>query len=332
MGKVVTSQGLNEFIQSGKVEEIKAQPKPKAPETPQGSPNPQAQAKPEPNAEVPAEAKPEPSKVDEDDTYAGEDEETKAEVKKAERFDKLMRKKHRAMREAQEERAESDRFAETQFNTARMMSERAAALEAELMKLREMAKPAPEVMKKPDPQAFYNEKGEFKAFEYAEALAKWSSDQSIAEFKKQQETEKAEALRAQAEEAAKARVAETIKKHPDYQSVLEKADVKTHNAVLQYLTTSEHIGEVSYYLAQHPEFVSRINQLNPLKAIAEIGKLELAFEKPVATPDVLQPTPKASGAPAPITPLSSSLSVNTNTDPSKMTFQELRAYERSRRR
>jgi hypothetical protein len=114
---------------------------------------------------------------------------------------------------------------------------------------------------------------------------------------------------------------------------LEAADVKTHNQVLQYLTTSEQIGEVSYYLATNPEFVQRINQLHPLKAIAEIGKLELTFEKPAPTPVVVEPVvPKAAGAPAPITPLSSQTSVNTNTDPAKMSYKELRAYERSRRR
>jgi hypothetical protein len=128
-----------------------------------------------------------------------------------------------------------------------------------------------------------------------------------------------------AEKAAMARVAEFRKTHADYDEVM-RGEVNTHPQVLQYMTGSDYIADVAYYLQKNPDFVEKLNKLNPLKAIAEIGKLELTFEKPVPK---VETAPKA-GAPPPITPLSGNSSGIVQTDPAKMTFRELRAYEAKR--
>lgn len=311
MAKVVTSEGLTDFVQTGKVDVVKN--------------DPPLEVKKEPVIQdIKEKPKEEPKKVDDEGLEADD-------VDLSEHVRKKIGKKHRAMKEAQESALEAERFAENQYNRARLAEQKAAEVEAQLKELQAKGeKPKEPEAKKPDPQSFMDDKGQFKAFEYAEALAAFSANEAVAKDRAKQDEERRNSEAQKAADIAKARVSETIKKHPDYETVMAEADVKTHNAVLQYLSGSEHIGEVSYYLAKHPDFVERINKLNPLKAIAEIGKLELTFEP--KEPEKSEPVQKVSGAPAPITPLNSSGSVNTNTDPSKMSYKELRAYERARAR
>ena len=333
MGKVVTGKGLQDFISTGKVEDIKPDKAPeKAPEAPKLE-----VVKDKPIVDVGVKEPPkEPIKPADDDIYAEEDQETKEEIAKAKRFDALMRKKHRQMKEAQEAAEENDRLAESQFNRARLAEQKLAETEAELNKLRTQAPPKePEKKVKPDPQKYMDDKGQFKAFEYAEDLAAWSAEQKLAEYQANQEKQRRDAEAAEAFKKAEARIAESIKRHPDYKEVLAAAsEVKTHQAVLEYLSASDSIGEVSYYMATHPEFVERINKLHPLKAIAEVGKLELTFEKPPepAKQDLATPPRAVSGAPAPIVPLEMSGTEGVVTDPAKMGFKQLRAYEKERRK
>lgn len=340
MGKVVTSGGLNEFISSGKVEEFKPDPKPK----PAVAAPPLEVVKPEPvkDAGEPEKVTP-PPEVTAPPEDTADDDETRAEADKSQKLKETIdrknatiNRKHREMREAQEAARDAEEFAKGQWNEKRLAEERAERLERENAELKAKAAPAAKVPEKvkPDPKSFYDDRGQFKAFEYAEELAAYSASKAVEDDRKRQAEERGKAEAAEAERVAKARIAETIKAHPDFDEVLKAADVQTHNAVLSYLSASEHIGEVSYYLATHSEFVERINKLNPLKAIAEIGKLEATFEKAkaAAPAEAEAPAPKAAAAPAPIKPLSSAASVNVNVDPSKMSYRELRAYERARQK
>jgi hypothetical protein len=63
-----------------------------------------------------------------------------------------------------------------------------------------------------------------------------------------------------------------------------------------------------------------------------VGKLELTFEKPPepAKQEPVAPPRAVSGAPAPIVPLETAGSAQIVTDPAKMTYKQLRAYERQR--
>jgi hypothetical protein len=328
MGKVVTSQGLQAFVSEGKHETIKNDPPPK-----KNEPAPQLEVK----KETPAvDVKPE-TKAEEPD-YKDTDAETQAEIDKSERFKKLIGKKHYEMKKAQAEAESADRLAEEQFNRARLAESRLAEYDAELKRLRAAsAPPEPKAAEKPDPAKFQDDKGQFKAFEYAEALAAWSADQSIANYKKDQEQ------KAKAQEAmiAEARALELVQKakenHADYDDVIAtfvaKNDLSTHPQVLAYLSASDQIGELNYYIAKNPDFIARINKLNPLKAIAAVRDIELTFEKPPKVEEPKAEAPKVNpGAPAPITPLPSGGSVNTNTDPARMDFKELRAFRRAQER
>jgi hypothetical protein len=338
MGKVITGAGLNEFISSGKVEEIKDAPKPKA-------------AKDAPALEVvkiagdgggekKAEAK-------EDDAPAEElssAEEIEAAIKGSDALadyvtkkNATINRKHAQMREAQKAADEAEEFAKGQYTRARLAEERAAQIERELADFRSKAAPAAEKAPEsvePDPAKFYDDKGQFKAFEYAKELASYAAKKAVEEDRAKVLAERQAAEAAAAEAQARARVAASIKKYPDFEHVLGETDTRLHTRVLEYLSASDYIGDVSYYLAKHPDYVERINKLNPLKAIAEIGKLELTFEPKTedTTKTVVDEVAAkvTTGAPPPIKPLTASGSVNVNTDPAKMSFRDLRAYERSR--
>jgi DNA repair exonuclease SbcCD ATPase subunit len=325
MAKVVTSAGFREFVASGKTEEM---PKVEA----------KAEEKPKPDV-IPEKPVQEVNGKPEANDYIDDDKETQAEIEKSERFTKTINKKHRAMKEAQEAASEAEEFARNQWNEARLAKERATALEERLKELQAQApKKEPEVKKPvhdevgPDgKKRFYDDQGQFKAFEYAEALATFAANEAVVKDRQRQIEETQKAAQAQAEELAKAKVAEARKVHSDYDEVIQASDVKTHQQVLNYMTGSEWIAEIAYYLAKNPEYVERINKLNPLKAIAEIGKLELTFEKPKAEiPTEVVPAIAAKVAPAPIVPLQTNSSGIVQTDPAKMDFKQLRKYEAER--
>lgn len=330
MAKVVTSQGIEDFVREGKHTVITPDAQKVAKEAPAlevvaDKPvlDVKTDEKPPEKAEEKVEAKPEDEGLEADD------------VDFPETVRRKIGKKHRAMKEAQEAAAEAERFAENQYNRARLAEQRADELERRLKETEQVKPKAEPEVKKPahdDKGAdgkplFYDEQGQFKAFEYAEKLAEYSAQKAVSEDRKRQVEEAQKAAAEAAQEAAKARVAESRKKHSDYDEVVAAADVKTHAAVLQYMSASDHIGEIAYHLAKNPDFVERINKLNPLKAIAEIGKLELSFEKPAA---VDPPAPKAPGAPPPIKPLQSQSAGAVELDPSKMSFKQLREYERQK--
>ena len=142
MGKVVTSMGMQDFVETGKVEVIKDRP--------------QKEAKAAPPLEVVKEAQPvdlsEPKteKVDEpEDTGLEADD-----ADLAEKAQKRINKKHREMRQAEalakklrEELDDSENFSKSQFERARMAEDKLTTLERELSELRAKATVLPEIPK-----------------------------------------------------------------------------------------------------------------------------------------------------------------------------------------
>jgi len=323
MGKVITGATLQEFISEGKVQEIKSAVRKETQEAPP------LEVKP---AEVVLEKDEDPEAIHDLDA------ETADEVNKSERFRKVIGKKHRAMREAQEEARDAESFAKEQWNRARLSDERAAALESQLKEFQK-AKPAEPEFKRPDPQdaKYLDDNKQFKAFAYAEDLASYSAQKAVKDENERLLKERQEAERAQLNATVQARLQEARKAHKDWDEKVPsdpETGPRIHQSVIDYLPTTKHVGELLYYFNTHPEEVERINKLSPLAAVAEVGRIELTFEKPQvnngtnAAPEL----PRVSGAPAPIAPLSASRTVNVNVDPAKMSFKELREFERNRRR
>jgi hypothetical protein len=321
MAQVVTNENMLEFIQNGEVPQFKA---------------------PDVKAEAPAEAKVEAPKVEtpkepekatpprgEDGKFVKADEKEAAKAADddpedadlPERVRRQIGKKHRMQKEAEE-------FARDEARRAMAAEARAEQLQRELEALKN-PKSGPDSSNGDEPKP-----DDFKTVgEYAKALTKWE----VAQAKKAEDAEKARQTQARAIESATdklgERVAEFAKATPDYAEVMETADWDVPPHMQAYFVDSENPGLLGYHLAKNPDEFDRIAKLSPIRAFAELGKLEDKLTaKPVAP--AKEPAPAASTqvsrAPAPIQPLEGK-STPVAKDPSQMTFQELRAYRQEQR-
>lgn len=311
--EVITNENMQQLIETGKVDDFKL-------------PEQIAVGEPEvaaADAESTEEAadKQAPESESEDGLEAED-------AQLTERARKRIGKKHRQMKEAEE-------FAESQYNERRMAEKRAEELARENAELKSKLSPPAEKVtepKEPDPKDFTNDKGEFDAFGYAKALAKHAATEAVAEDRAKQASErKAEEAR-KADEAFRGRLQAFAKSQPDAATLIEDVEasemrIATHLGA--YITDADAGPQLLFHLMKHPDVLERLNSLSPIKAIAEIGKLETKLEKPVAnsgTPSI----PERPRAPAPIKPIDGS-STPVNKNPADMTFEELRIYNAAQR-
>lgn len=327
MAKVVTGKGMQEFVETGKVEVIKDREQKKAQDAP-----PLEVVKDKPVQELSDPGKEPEPKPDEDTGLEADDADL------AEKAQKRINKKHKEMRQAEalakklrEELDDSENFSKSQFERARMAEDKLTSLERELIDLRSKATVA-EVPKnlKPDAKDFYNEKGEFKAFEYAEKLAEYSATKAVEDDRKRQTEERTKAEQNLMIQAFEARLEKAREKYPDFKEVVGRADVNVPPYIQQYMVESDFGGDLGYFFAKNPDVFEGITKLSPIKAIAAIGKLETQWEKK-ESPKVETPVIPKAGAPAPIKPLAGGTGV-IQVDPSKMDFKQLRQYERDKLR
>ena len=312
MAKVVTNAGTEDFKAPPK--EVKQEPaKLEVKEV----------AKPAELSEAKAEKPPEPT----DEGIEADD------VDLTEHVRKKINKKHRQMKEAQEAAADAEAFAKTQFDERRLVESENDRLKRELHEFKSKAAPIPKEpeLKEPEIKDYTDDKGQVRWTDYTKDQANFAAAKAVADFKAQQAQERDKEAEAQARAAFTARLSKATEKYSDFMEVVGKSETMLPNAVLQYITESEYGPDVSYYMATHPETAIRISKLPPIKAIAEVGKLELTFEKPATKSEPESKPAERGGAPPPITPLSGSGSGTVQTDPSKMSFRELREYERLKR-
>lgn len=307
MAQVLSSANMQEFIETRKVPEFVPPDAKKAEE-----------AKPEVKEEVAAKA--EVEEAEDDDGLTPSD---------AELTEKIRRKigaKHKRMKEAEE-------FAEAQYNERRLAEKRAEIAEQRLADIESKAKPQPEQaeVKKPDPKDFPD------AIQYAEALAEFKVNEAIERERAKRAEEAAQAERERAQALLRERIAKVAKDIPDYDEVVSAADAQLPVHVSQFIVDSESGPKVGYHLAKHPEVLERISKLSPIKAIAELGKLEAALEAGGKVVEVQSTkttgseavkTQERSRAPDPIKPIEGG-TAPVQKDPSKMTYQEFRAWEKS---
>jgi hypothetical protein len=332
MAKVVTSEGLTDFVQTGKATETIVDKRQRA-----GAAAPlEMKAVIAPVTEVGNEPKAvidEPKK-DDDTGLEADDHDL------AERAKKRIGKKHYEMKTAQADAAkaraeaeESERFAETLFNERESWRKKAEELERQSAA---PAKEAPPAFVKPDPNdaKYKDTTGEFKWREFSDDNAEYAAKKAIADDRKAQADAKSQADQAAAEAAFKKRVEAASKKNPDWQEVVSKSPVFLPNEALQYIAQSEYGTDLAYFLAKNEDIAEKIRVMHPIRAIAELGKLEISFEKPATktapTGEATSKTVERPGAPAPITPISMQGTSTINTDPARMIYKELRAYERAR--
>jgi len=233
---------------------------------------------------------------------------------------KVIGKKHRAQKEAEE-------WGKQQYLSRRAAEERAEKLQRELQELQTKSRPAPVEAQKTEPK-----QEDFKTVgEYTDALVEWK----FAERERKQAEAQAAAEQNAVLTAHAARIKSASAEIPDFDEVMARGgDLNIPGHVSSFIVNSDVGHKLMYHLAQNPEEAQRIGKLSPIRGIAELGKLEDRLTaKPAAkgaSPDAATPPP-VSKAPAPITPLASTSSATpTHKDPATMSFKELREYERQR--
>lgn len=315
--QVVTSENFQQLIETGKVPDFKPPEAPKADAKVEEPAKEPARAADGTFAEVKAD------KVDDKAAPAAEDDDGLTPDEKARFTEQISRKigaKHRQMKEAEE-------FGRNQYLERLAAEKRAEALEHELGELKEKSRPAPAVEKaQPKPEDFTT------VAEYTDALTDWKVDKKFAEREQQQADAKAKAEADANTKAFQTRLAAAIKEIPDYQAVIDGSEAIARHHILNYLIESDVGPKLQYHLAKNPEVLDRLNQLSPIKAIAELGKLETKLDKPaeqkVDTAKLNSVVP-VSQAPAPITPIEGK-TTPVHKDPATMSVPELREYERQR--
>lgn len=353
MGKVVTSQGLQEFVQEGKFTHVENHKPGKSNDAPALEVKKDA-----PTTDIGEGKKPEgetkPAKVeskgDEDTGLDAEDDDF------PERIKSKIGRKHAAMKAAQaladkrgEEVAEAERFAEQQFNERKLIEAREAATQE---RLRELEGKQPQKAAEPEAQKptiddkhpdgtwkYRDAAGNVDWDTYTDAKADYAADVKMKERDAKEAQQRNEAAQAEAAARVKANADKARKAHPDFDKVMASmantdAD-RVPQFVLNYIFESDSGAEIAYHLAKNPEDSKRIASLKPILGLAELGKLADTLSKPAAANGAANgaaPVRERGGAPPPITPLSGSGTGSVNTDPSKMSFKELRAYERARAR
>lgn len=341
MAQVVTNENMVEFIQTGKVAEFKPPEKQEAP------PTTEVNGKTDSNTELPprdADGKfqspsgekspPEKGKTA---TQPADDDPDSANL--TEHARRVIGKKHRAMKEAEEFGAEEAR-------RAIRAERRAAELEQQLS---ELSKGSSKSGQGPAAGEGFPEEpnpDDFKTVgEYTRALTKYEVAKA-AKIAREAGKQHNEQSRQQAEADAIGaafveRRAEFEKTHPDFEAVLEDSPLVIPDAGLQYIAESEIGPELAYFLAQpgNKETAERLSKLSPRRVIAELGKLEARLEEaakakaePTKGTPPAQPARQVSRAPAPIQPLSGDAATPVQKDPSQMTFQELRAHRMAERK
>jgi hypothetical protein len=348
LGKVVTSEGLTEFVQSGKfikVENHKAGNGAAPLETVKGTPTIDLTPAAENAAVKPAEKTPTAvsSEAETENDLSAEEQALPEKVRKEiQRKNRAVNEKHKAMKEAQEERDASDRLAEQQYNERRLAEQRADAAEARARELEAKANPPPPAAKEPTVDDYKQPDGSIDWVKFQKDTADYTRKQALEDFRKEQAETRAAVEREAQIERLRQNAEATRKKHPDFDQVMTRihgtAEDKVPAFVLNYIQESESSAEIAYHLAKNPEVSQKIAKMKPILGIAELGRLEDSLVKPPiaaanapAAPSVT-PRSERGGAPAPITPLDGEGSGGINTDPSKMSYKELRAYHRDQER
>jgi hypothetical protein len=236
---------------------------------------------------------------------------------------KAIGKKHRQVREAEE-------FAADQIRIARDAQRETEELRQKLAKTAP-ATPTPEVVE-PKRENFATES------EFLDARIQWGVDQGIA---------RRESARQQAEHAAtvNGRINAAKSLVEDFTQILERAAprIDASPAISTAVQESPLTAELIYHLGKHPEELTALEKLSPVRQLVAIGRIEAKLspfaqpkpatakdgDKPDAEPtkaaasttDGITPSKARSDAPV-IKPLSSSSGRAVDPDPREMTTRE----------
>ena len=209
-------------------------------------------------------------------------EEKKSNPKLEKRFSELTKQREEARKEAQREREQRE------------------SLENRLKELEERATPRPvEVQEnvKPQPHQFND------AFEYAEALAEWSTEQALINRDKQEAERRAQEERNKVLDGWNKRLTEAKADLPDFDDMVASSDVVVSDHIRDAILESDVGPQILYHLAENPDLADKLNSGSPISALRQIGRLEAQFERKEAPVAESKPSVARSKAPAPINPI-----------------------------
>jgi hypothetical protein len=228
---------------------------------------------PEPVSE---ESQSEPKEAEKEANQEGE---RKQNPKLEKRFSEITKQREEARKEAQNERQ------------ARV------ELEQRLAVLEQQRQPQQQsyVDQEPQPSQFAD------AFEYAKALAEFSTEKALAQRDRQEAQQREQEAQQKIIQSWAQKVQEAKADLPDFDDLVASSDVVVNNAVRDAILESDVGPKILYHLAENNDLAKRIASLSPNAALREIGKLEAKFED---KPETKQTAPVVrSKAPAPIQPI-----------------------------
>jgi superfamily I DNA and/or RNA helicase len=228
---------------------------------------------PEPESD---ESQSEPKEAEKEANQEGE---RKQNPKLEKRFSEITKQREEARKEAQNERQ------------ARVeLEQRLAALEQQ-----RQPQQAFNVDQEPQPSQFSD------AFEYAKALAEFSTEKALAERDRQVAQQREQEAQQKIIQSWAQKVQEAKADLPDFDDLVASSDVVVNNAVRDAILESDVGPKILYHLAENNDLAKKIASLSPNAALREIGKLEAKFE---VNPETKQTAPVVrSKAPAPIQPI-----------------------------
>jgi len=229
--------------------------------------------------EAEPEAEDEQSEPKEAEKEANQEGERKQNPKLEKRFSEITKQREEARKEAQSERQ------------ARVeLEQRLAALEQQ-----RQPQQAVNVDQEPQPSQFSD------AFEYAKALAEYSTEKALAERDRQIAMAREQEAHQKIIQSWAQKVQEAKAELPDFDDLVAASDVVVNNAVRDAILESDVGPKILYHLAENNDLAKKIAGLSPNAALREIGKLEARFEVKAETKQT-NPLVK-SKAPAPIQPI-----------------------------
>jgi hypothetical protein len=215
-----------------------------------------------------------------------QEEKPKANPKLERRFSEITKQREEARKEAQAER------------------EARQALEARLAALeRQPAPQAPKVDEEPQPSQFND------AFEYARALALYSTEQALEQRDRQEAEAKVAQERQKVIQTWASKVQQAKASLPDFDDIVASSDVVIQDDIRDAILESDVGPQILYHLAENEDVAKKIAGLSAKQALREIGKLEARFEAKETAPET-KPVVR-SKAPAPIQPLRGSSPADT---------------------
>jgi hypothetical protein len=204
-------------------------------------------------------------------------EEKKQNPKLERRFSEITKQREEARKEAQKEREQRQ-----------ALEQRLAALE------QQNRPPARNIDEEPQPSQFQD------AFEYAKALAEFSTEKALAERDRRDAEEKLAVERQKVIQTWATKVQSAKSSMPDFDEVVASSDVVVNDDIRDAILESDVGPQILYHLAENDDLGKKIAGMSPKAALREIGKLEERF---AAKPNAKTETVAKSKAPAPINPI-----------------------------